>query len=95
LQNAIKNGNLPDFQTLMGLDSRSFYGDRTSVNYAQSRYLCYYLQEKKLLVKFYKQFYAHRQTDPSGFQTLKAVLGESDMKQFQKRWEEFVLQLRQ
>jgi hypothetical protein len=63
------------------------------VNYAQSRYLCYYLQEKKLLVKFYKQFHAHQKTDPSGFQTLKAVLRESDMDQFKRKWEKFVLAL--
>ena len=63
------------------------------MNYAQSRYLLYYLQEKGLLLKFYKQFHAQQKTDPSGFQTLKNILGESDMVQFQKRWEKFVLGL--
>ena len=95
LQKAIRAGNLPSFEKLMGLDASAFYGDHTGVNYAQSRYLCYYLQEKGLLVKFYKQFYAQQKTDPSGFQTLKSILGESDMVQFQQRWEKFVLGLRQ
>lgn len=93
LQKAIKAGQVPAFKTLMALDANSFYGDGTGVNYAQSRYLCYYLQEKKLLVKFYKQFRAQQKTDPSGFQTLKAVLGESDMDQFKQKWERFVLGL--
>jgi len=93
LQKAIKAGNVPDFKTLMEKDANGFYADHTGVNYAQSRYLCYYLQEKKLLVKFYKQFHARQKVDPSGFKTLKAVLGESDMEQFQKRWERFVLGL--
>lgn len=93
LQTAIKARQVPAFKTLMALDVNSFYGDTTGVNYAQSRYLCYYLQEKKLLVKFYKQFHAHQKTDPSGFQTLKAVLGESDMDQFKQKWERFVLGL--
>jgi len=32
--------------------------------------------------------------DPTGFNTLKRVLGEVDMAAFQKRWEKFVLALR-
>src|ERR1043166_8331449 len=91
LQRAIKAKTVPAFETLMAMDAQTFYGDRTGVNYAQSRYLCYYLQEKGLLVKFYKQFHAQQKKDPSGFETLKSVLGESDMVQFQKRWETFVL----
>lgn len=95
LQKAITAGNLTPFETLLGMDSNTFYGDRSGVNYAQSRYLCYYLQQKGLFVKFYKQFHARQKTDPSGFQTLKAVLGESDMNQFQRKWERFVLGLAQ
>ena len=95
LQKAIRAGNLTAFEKLMAMDPNTFYGDRTGVNYAQSRYLCYYLQQKGLLVKFYKQFHAAQKNDPSGFQTLKAVLGESDMTQFQRRWERFVLGLSQ
>ena len=90
LQKAIKEGTVPAFETLMAMDANTFYADRTGVHYAQSRYLCYYLQEKKLLVQFYKQFYAQQKTDPSGFKTLQSVLNESDMVQFQKKWEKFV-----
>jgi hypothetical protein len=93
LQKAIKNDQLPAFKTLMAMDRNTFYGDRTGVNYAQSRYLCYYLQEKGLLVKFYKQFRAAQKNDPSGFYTLRAILGGPDMNQFQKRWEKFALDL--
>ena len=95
LQKAIRAGNLTPFEKLMGMDAHTFYGEHTGVNYAQSRYLLYYLQEKNLLVKFYKQFHAQQKTDPSGFQTLKNILGESDMVQFQRRWEKFVLGLKQ
>jgi hypothetical protein len=94
LQKAIRAGNLTAFEKLMGLDATAFYGDHSGVNYAQSRYLLYYLQEKKLLVKFYKQFHAQQKKDPSGFETLKTILGEPDMVQFQKRWEKFVLGLK-
>lgn len=75
------------------MDRDTFYSDRSGVHYAQSRYPCYYLQEKELLVKFYQQFRARHKDDPSGFRTLQAVLGENDMDRFQRKWERFVLGL--
>jgi hypothetical protein len=45
-------------------------------------------------VKFYHQFADGRKDDPTGYKTLKAVLGEADMAAFQKRWETYVLGLR-
>jgi len=44
-------------------------------------------------VKFYKQFRANYEKDPSAFNTLKTVLGESDMDQFKRKWERYVLGL--
>lgn len=95
LQTAIKVDETVSFKKLMEMDFNDFYGQATGVNYAQSRYLLYYLQEKGLLVDFYKKFYANRKTDPSGYETLKSVLGETDMHQFQRKWEKFVLELTQ
>jgi hypothetical protein len=77
----------------MAMNATEFYGDSQGVNYAQSRYLLYYLQQKGLLVKFYKQFLANRKTDPTGYETLKSVLGVTDMHQFQRDWQKFVLEL--
>ena len=62
-------------------------------NYAQARYLCYYLQEKGLLVNFYNAFVRNAKDDPSGCETLKKILNESDMGDFKKRWEKWVLNL--
>jgi hypothetical protein len=95
LQRAIKDGTVPPFKNLMALTTEAFYNDDRGTNYAQSRYLCYYLQEKGLLVKFYREFTAHQATDPTGYQSLEKVLGESDLQAFQKRWEKFVLGLTQ
>ena len=63
-------------------------------NYAQARYLCYYLQEKGLLARFYKEFTPHAKDDPTGYKTLVKILDEKDMAAFQKRWEAFVMKLR-
>jgi len=93
LQQAIKAGKVPPFKTLTAMDSNAFYSDGKGTNYAQSRYLCYYLQEKAVLVKFYQEFYTHRQEDPTGFKTLQRVLGQTDMDLFKKNWEKYVLGL--
>ena len=93
LQQAIKAGKVPPFKTLTAMDSNAFYNDGKGTNYAQARYLCYYLQEKAVLVKFYQEFYAHRQEDPTGFKTLQKVLAQTDMDLFKKKWEKYVLGL--
>lgn len=95
LQKAIKAGEVGSFKQLLAMNVNEFYGDTQGVNYAQARYLCYYLQQKGLLVKFYKQFLANRKTDPTGYETLKSVLGETDMQQFQRNWQKFILELSQ
>lgn len=93
LQRAIKERTIPEFKTLTAMDSNAFYNDDRGVNYAQARYLCYYLQEKGLLVKFYAEFHARQESDPTGFKTLQRVLAEKNMDVFQKKWERFVLAL--
>ncbi len=95
LQRVIREGDVPSFKTLLEMDANTFYGESKGVNYAQARYLCYYLQEKGLLIKFYREFYASQKQDSSGYKTLQRVLGERDMVAFQEKWEEFVLELRQ
>ena len=93
LQQAIREKSVPTFKNLTAMPDAQFYGEDKGTNYAQARYLLYYLQQKKLLVRFYKEFSANRETDPTGYKTLQKVLGERDMNAFQKRWEAFVLKL--
>jgi hypothetical protein len=93
LQKAICEGRVRPFKDLTALNANDFYTKETGVNYAQARYLCYYLQERGLLVGFYRDFYANRAADPTGFDTLKKTLAAEDMDAFQKDWEKFVLGL--
>jgi len=96
LQQAIKAGTVPSFQKLMALDARAFYNDDDKgTNYAQSRYLCYYLQQRGLLTRFYREFTAHQKEDPSGYKTLQQILRVRDMHAFKKNWEQYVLALKQ
>lgn len=39
-------------------------------------------------------FVAAATEDPTGYATLKQVLGEKDMEAFRKKWEKFILGLR-
>jgi len=94
LQEAIRQGPLPTFEELMKRDETGFYEQDRGTNYAQARYLCYYLQEKGLLTDFYRQFTTHAKTDPSGFETLKRVLKETDMAAFQQCWQNYVMTLK-
>jgi len=94
LQRGITMRTVPTFKALMSTTRNEFYGDRTGNNYAQARYLCYYLQQKRLLTKFYKEFWTNQKTDPSGYSTLQKVLGRRDMNVFQRDWEAFVLGLK-
>ncbi|PCJ51933.1 MAG: hypothetical protein COA79_25175 [Planctomycetota bacterium] len=96
LKKVINKGKLPTFKKLMALNDNQFYGGDGgySDNYAQSRYLLYYLQEKSLLRIYYIKFTKNQIEDPSGFDTLKKLLKEKDMMAFQKRWEAYVLKLK-
>lgn len=94
LQKAIRKTRVPSFEKLCRTTDRQFYDEDPGTNYAQARYLCYYLQEQGLLRKFYHRFQEQHQRDPGGYETLKAVLSRTDMDVFQKEWEAFVLKLR-
>jgi hypothetical protein len=95
LQRAIRAGKVPSFKNLTSMNANEFYNEDKGTNYGQARYLCYYLQEKGLLVKFYQEFFAHQKDDASGYQTLQQVLGEADMDAFKKKWEKYVMALGQ
>ncbi|MGH9930364.1 MAG: hypothetical protein ACREA9_14215 [Pyrinomonadaceae bacterium] len=94
LQQAIRSKEVPSFKDLTAMDANAFYNEDKGVNYAQARYLCYYLQEKGVLVKFYQEFHAHQKEDPGGYQTLQRILAEADMDAFKTKWEKYVLGLR-
>ena len=85
---------MPSFRELTAMSDHTFYEEDRGTNYAQARYLMYYLQETGRLRPFYKAFRAAKKKDPTGYATLVATLGESDMVDFQKRWGQYVLGLR-
>ncbi len=93
LQSALRAGEVPPFKVLCEMDSVEFYERDRGTNYAQARYLCYYLQEKGLLRDYYKTFHGARNSDPSGHASLKEILKRDDIDTFQEEWGEYILGL--
>ena len=94
LQKAIRRKAVPSFRTLSGTTADEFYSLDPGTNYSQARYLCYWLQEHGKLMAYYHAFRAACKTDPTGYNTLKKVLGAADMAAFKRKWEAWVLKLR-
>lgn len=92
LQAALKRKQVPSFRALTQLDPTGFYDDDTGSHYAAARYLCYWLQEKGLLVKLVRRAIARRAEDPTGLEALTEVLGQ-DPDRLRPDWERFVLAL--
>lgn len=93
LQLAIRRNKVPSFKTLCNTAKFEFYKRDPGTNYAQSRYLMYYLQEKGQLERFYKYYSQARDTDPTGWRSLQKILGNPDMDAFQRSWEKWVMGL--
>ena len=93
LQSIVRDGDLPSFRELTAMDEHAFYELDQGGNYAQARYLLYYLQEQGKLDSFYEAFVAGQPTDPSGYAALVSVVGQEDMAAFQASWQEWVLEL--
>lgn len=74
---------------LTRLSDEAFYDDDTGVHYAAARYLCFWLQERGLLVKFVTRAFELRDADVA----LEEVLG-APLDAVQADWEAFVLGLK-
>jgi hypothetical protein len=93
LQAAIRKDRLRSLSEM--IEDPKFYGEElVGINYAQSRYLMLYLQEKGLLKDFYKRFRAAVKHDRSGLKTLKQILNTDNLAAFDKTWRKWVLALR-
>jgi hypothetical protein len=94
LQQALRRKGVPSFRELTAMTDHQFYRLDRGTNYAQARYLCYYLQQRGLLARYYHELVTRQAQDPTGYVTLQRVLGERDMSDFQRRWAAYVLKLR-
>jgi hypothetical protein len=93
LQEAIRKKTLRPLSEM--IQSARFYDDKlVGINYAQARYLMFYLQEKGLLKDYYRQFREGVKDDPTGLTTLKQILKTDNLDEFDQAWRRWVLTLR-
>ena len=82
LMEAAVSQKIIPLKELLHTTDAEFYGEERGVDYAQARYFCLYLQEKKVLPQFYKKFRDNFEKDKSGVQfvgeVLKKQIGEID-----------------
>lgn len=71
LQTRIKQKRLRSLESL--IQSDDFRGEQESLNYAQARYFCLYMQRLGLLPAYYREFHSHRADDPTGARSVLAV----------------------
>ncbi len=88
LKKAISTNSVVSLEKLFSKTEQQFYDDQDGYNYAEARYLCYYLQQHGLLVTFYKRFKQQQAIDPSGVKTLTEIV-KKDLNSFEKEWVEW------
>lgn len=92
LQKAIKDDKLRSFEQLIE-DPRFYKTEMTGVNYAQARYLMFYLQEKGQLKAYYQSFRDNVKDDPTGLSTLRKIIAPQELDVFEKQWRKWVMGL--
>ncbi len=91
----LRRGGFIPLKTLITMSDDDFRGDREPLHYANARYLCFYLQQRGLLTKFYKTFReAHKAgTDKTGWDSFRLVIGEP-VDAFEKKWHAWIKTLK-
>jgi hypothetical protein len=93
LQKAIAAGKLRPLSELIA-DDDFRNNERVGLNYAEARYLMFYLQEKGQLRRYYAEFRAHAKDDPTGLASLKRVIAPQSLEDLEKDWRKWVMGLR-
>lgn len=76
LQAALKAGTLTPLTTLLSMTPDVFRSHNESLNYAQSRYFCKYLEELGILPRVYKDFRDNYAQDPTGGKMIIRTFGK-------------------
>ncbi len=76
LKAALEGGTLTPLPVLLAMTPATFRGSRESLNYAQSRYFCKYLEELGLRPGLYKEFRDKYELDPTGARFLSKAFGK-------------------
>ena len=92
LQKAITAGRLRPLRELITADD--FRGSLETLNYAQARYFCMYLQHRGVLAKLYRCFRDGHREDPCGLSFVEEVAGNRRIELIERDFLEWVARLR-
>lgn len=73
------------------LAARRIRTDQQTLDYAQSRYVCLYLQQRDMLPLYYRKLRANAATDPSGMQTLRDVFSVATLDDVDRHFRNWVI----
>jgi len=93
LKEAMAEDRAITLDALLKTTTKEFYDETRGVHYATARYLCKWLQDKELLVEYYRQFKDAAKADPTGRATLEKVSGMS-IADLDPIWREWVRKLK-
>jgi hypothetical protein len=91
LQKAIGAGKLRPLRELITVDD--FRGEQESLNYAQARYFCMYMQSRGALGSFYKSFRNGYREDHTGLSYAEEVLGKRRIELIERDFVDWVMRL--
>lgn len=91
LKLALEAGTMTPLPALLAMSPTMFRSTRESLNYAQARYFCKYLEEMGLLAKIYKTFRDRYNQDPTGGLFITRAFGKplDSVEAAWKRWLRF------
>jgi hypothetical protein len=91
LAGLLRRGELPAISELAG---DQFANGDASVDYAQARYFCLYLQKHNLLEAFYRKCRSRQKLDRDGMQSLADALGTADERAIDRQFHAWLKSLK-
>jgi hypothetical protein len=90
LKEALAADAIPSFARLAAMTDREFYQVGTGANYATARYLLLWLQERGLLLRFWKAWRSAMADDPRGLASVLALFPGDAPAAVEAHWREWV-----
>lgn len=89
LKRAVVDGGMVQLSELFRSDTQNFRAMNESLNYAQSRYFCKYMEDIGLLRQVYAEFRDNAHLDPTGIETVERIFGK-DIAEIERDWLEWL-----
>ncbi|MDH4127755.1 MAG: hypothetical protein OEV44_03305 [Spirochaetota bacterium] len=90
LREGIKKNNYISLRKVLSTTRSEFYNDLKGMNYSEVRYFCLYMQEKKVLKRFYQLFRDNFAKDKTGISFVEQVFNNTKLEIIEKDMLEWV-----